>query len=72
MEKRRIGFVIFLVVGNMAIRISTFYYFGKDATIELITVFNSLSTAAYYILNGPEKPQPLLRIQLVLELFVFG
>jgi hypothetical protein len=64
MEKRRIGFIIFLIVGNVVVGLSTFHYLGKDATIEFIAIFTSLSTAAYSILNEPEKPQPLLRIQL--------
>lgn len=62
MEKKRIGFVAFLVIGNIAFGISAFYYIGKDVTVEIIAIFTALSTAAYTILNEPEKPQPLLRV----------
>lgn len=62
MEKKRIGFVIFLVVGNIVIGTSTFHYLGKDSTVELIALFTSLSTAVYAILNEPEESQPLLRV----------
>ena len=59
----RIGFIIFLVIGNITVGILTYYFLGKDITIELIAIFTSLSTAAYAILNEPEKPQPLLRVK---------
>ncbi len=65
MEKRRIGFVIFLIVGNIAVGSPIFYYLGKDITFQFIAFFTSISTAAYAILNEPKKPQPLLRIQLI-------
>lgn len=63
MSKRRIGFILFLIVGNVVLGFSSFYYLGKDAAIEFIAVFTSLSTAAYSILNEPEKPQPILRVK---------
>jgi hypothetical protein len=62
MEKKKIGFAIFLVIGNIVVGLSTFQYLGTDATIALIAFFTSLSTAVYSIINEPKKPQPLLRI----------
>ncbi len=65
--KRRIGFVIFLVLGNIiVVGLSSFYFLGKDM-FEYIAVFTSLSTAAYAVLNEPEtaKPEPLIRIRPV-------
>jgi len=63
--KRRIAFVVFLIVGNVVIvGLSTFYYLGKDM-FEYIAVFTSISTAAYAVLNEQEKekPEPLLRVR---------
>jgi hypothetical protein len=65
--KRRIGFVLFLIIGNIALGLYAFYYLGKDTVLESIAVFTSVSTAAYAVLNEPEteKPEPLLRIRPV-------
>jgi len=63
--KRRIIFVLFLIIGNIAIGVYAFYYLGKDTVLESIAVFTSVSTAAYAVLNEPEttKPEPLLRVR---------
>ena len=65
--KRRIVFVLFLIIGNIALGLYAFYYLGKDTVLESIAVFTSVSTAAYAVLNEPEtvKPEPLLRIRPV-------
>ena len=63
MDKKKIGFVLFLIIGNVVVGLSSFRYLGADATIALIAFFTSLSTAVYSIMNEPKKPQPLLRVK---------
>jgi hypothetical protein len=65
--KRRIGFVLFLGIGNIALALYAFYYLGKDTVLESIAIFTSVSTAAYAVLNEPEtvRPEPLLRVRPV-------
>lgn len=63
--KRKIAFVLFLVVGNITLGLYASYYLGKDTVLESIAVFTSISTAVYAILNEPpkEKAEPLLRVE---------
>lgn len=63
--KRKIAFVLFLTIGNIALGLYAYYYIGKDTVLESIAVFTSLSTAVCTILNEPEKekPEPLLRVR---------
>jgi hypothetical protein len=65
--KRRLVFVVFLIVGNIALSLYAFYYIGKDTVLESIAVFTSVSTAVYAVLNEPEtmKLEPLLRTRPV-------
>ena len=65
--KRRIVFVLFLSIGNIALGLYAFYYLGKGTVLESIAVFTSVSTAAYAVLNEPEtvKLEPLLRVRAV-------
>ena len=60
---KRILFILFVLIGSIAVAISVTYIFGASHITEYIALFTSLSTAIYAILAQPrERTEPFLRI----------
>lgn len=70
---KRVLFILFVLIGNVAVAILVNYSFGAAHIAEYVALFTSVSTAIYAILAQPkERIEPFLRITPLLTNHLIG